>query len=85
VLPLRALRLLFKTDDQVWPDWLKLIEAYSKRFLVGTDASNHSRTSDQSKIDSVHAMLDQLGTTARKAVAENNLLRLSGTLEGDAR
>ena len=69
---------IFMTDDTVWPAWRKLIEDHPTRFIVGTDASNHSRAADQQKIDSVRALLAQLSEPARSLVAQENLLRLVG-------
>jgi hypothetical protein len=56
-----------------------LIEDHPTRFVVGTDAANHSRAADQQKIDSVRALLAQLPEPARSLVARENLLRLVGT------
>ncbi len=70
---------IFKTDDEVWPQWLRLIETHPTRFLVGTDASHRSRTADQMKIESVHAFLRQLTPSTQYAVAQGNLLRLVGS------
>ena len=69
---------IFMTDDAVWPEWLKLIEDHPTRFVVGTDAGNHSRAADQQRIDSVRALLAQLPEPARSLVARENLLRLVG-------
>lgn len=69
---------IFMTDAEVWPEWRALIEAMPARFIVGTDASQRSRASDQSRIDSVRLLLAQLSESARSAVARDNLLRLVG-------
>ena len=66
------------TDDKLWPEWRQLIEDHPARFVVGTDASNHSRAADQQKIDSVRALLAQLTEPTRRAVAQENLLGLVG-------
>ena len=66
------------TDTEVWPEWRALIEAMPARFIVGTDASQRSRASDQTRIDSVRLLLAQLPEPARRAVARDNLLRLVG-------
>lgn len=65
---------------KVWPDWLKLIEAQSERFLVGTDSSGRSTESDAAKAASVQAFLQQLSPAARRNVASDTLLRLIGEL-----
>ena len=67
---------IFMTDDTLWPEWRQLIEDHPTRFVVGTDAANRSRESDQARIDSVRALLAQLSPSARRAVASDNLLRL---------
>lgn len=72
---------IFKTDDDVWPEWLTLIETHPARFLVGTDASHRSRAADQMKIESVQRFLRQLSPSTQHAVAEGNLLRLVGGAE----
>ncbi len=69
---------IFMTDDTLWPEWRQLIEDHPTRFVVGTDAANRSRASDQARIDSVHALLAQLSEPTRRAVASDNLMRLLG-------
>jgi predicted TIM-barrel fold metal-dependent hydrolase len=67
---------ILRDGMRVWPEWLALIEAMPTRFLVGTDASHRSRTFERIKVESVQRFLDQLSPGARKAVAEENLMRL---------
>lgn len=67
---------IFMTDDALWPEWRQLIEDHATRFVVGTDAANRSRESDQARIDSVRALLAQLSEPTRQAVARDNLLQL---------
>jgi predicted TIM-barrel fold metal-dependent hydrolase len=67
---------ILRGGRQVWPEWLALIEAMPARFLVGTDASHRSLVSERMKIESVQRFLDQLSPATRKAVAEENLIRL---------
>lgn len=67
---------IFMTGDALWPEWRQLIEDHPTRFVVGSDAANRSRASDQARIDSVRALLAQLSEPARRAVAVENVLRL---------
>ncbi|WP_119420607.1 amidohydrolase family protein [Desertibaculum subflavum] len=67
---------ILRNGAEVWPEWLKLIEAMPTRFLVGTDATQRNQALDRGKIESVQNFLAQLSPAARKAVAEDNLLRL---------
>jgi Tat protein secretion system quality control protein TatD with DNase activity len=69
---------IFMTDTEVWPQWRALIEAMPTRFIVGTDATQRTRASDQERIDSVRRLLAQLDESTRDAVARRNLLRLVG-------
>ena len=69
---------IFMTGDALWPEWRQLIEDHPTRFVVGSDAANRSRASDQARIDSVRALLAQLSEPARRAVAVENVLRLVG-------
>ena len=67
---------IFRNEREVWPEWLSLIEAMPDRFIVGSDASHRSAASERVKIESVQRLLSQLSPVARKAVAEQNLIRL---------
>lgn len=67
---------ILRDGSEVWPQWLKLIEAMPSRFLVGTDATQRNPDLERGKIESVQGFLAQLSPAARKAVAEDNLLRL---------
>lgn len=69
---------ILMTDDALWPEWRELLEQHPARFVVGTDAANRSRASDQARIDSVHRVLQQLSEPTRRAVGTDNLLRLIG-------
>ncbi len=60
----------------VWPDWIALIEAMPDRFLVGTDASLRSESSDRAKIRSVQDFLAQLSPAAGARVGQDNLADL---------
>lgn len=62
----------------MWPEWLALIEEMPERFVVGTDASNRSRTADAARNASVQNLLRQLSPTAQALVARQNLARLLG-------
>lgn len=65
---------IFKDGQQVWPEWVALIERYPTRFLVGTDAAG--RATDADRITSVHRVLAQLRQATRASVASDNLRRL---------
>ncbi len=67
---------IFKNASTVWPRWLELIEAIPHRFLVGTDASHHSRQRERMKIVRVQLLLRQLSPQTRRLVAVENVLRL---------
>lgn len=67
---------IFKSDTKIWNQWLRLIEENPKRFLVGTDSSNHSSRRDARKIESVNLFLEQLSPETRARVARTNLLEL---------
>lgn len=67
---------IYKNDNEVWKEWLDLIESNPKRFLIGTDASHRSRESDEAKIERVRHFLMQLSPKSRELVAQKNLLGL---------
>ncbi len=67
---------IFRNDNDVWPQWLALIEDNPTRFIVGTDASQRSRDSDRRKIQSVKRLLRQLSPPTRRRVAHENILEL---------
>ena len=67
---------IFKSNSEIWNQWLDLIEKNPERFIVGTDASHHSIGRDRGKIASVHLFLNQLSLQARDRVARTNLLAL---------
>lgn len=67
---------IFENETDVWPRWLALIEANPTRFVVGTDASQRRRASDQRKIEGVQRFLGQLSPEARRRVAYENILKL---------
>ena len=69
---------ILRDGNAVWPQWLALIEAQPRRFVVGTDASHRSRTSEEMKFASVQNLLRQLSPAARTLVARDNLLALVG-------
>lgn len=69
---------ILRDGEEVWLEWIELIERLPDRFLVGTDASLRSRTSDERKISSVQNLLNQLSAGARRKVARDNLERLLG-------
>lgn len=69
---------ILRDGVQVWPEWLALIEAQPRRFLVGTDASHRSRDSEVTKFESVQNLLRQLSPGARSRVGTENLLELVG-------
>ncbi|ROZ74314.1 amidohydrolase family protein [Ramlibacter sp. WS9] len=69
---------ILRDGVQVWPEWLALIEAQPRRFLVGTDASHRSRDSEVMKFESVQNLLRQLSPAARLRVGQDNLLELVG-------
>ncbi|NNF00619.1 MAG: amidohydrolase family protein [Pyrinomonadaceae bacterium] len=67
---------IFKSNSEVWKQWLDLVEANPRRFIVGTDSSNHSAERDQRKIESVQLFLGLLTPETRTRVAQENLLEL---------
>lgn len=69
---------ILRDGTAVWPQWLALIEAQPRRFVVGTDASHRSRASDEMKFASVQNLLRQLTPATRDRVARENLLELLG-------
>ncbi|MDA7416948.1 amidohydrolase family protein [Xenophilus arseniciresistens] len=73
---------LLRDGRQLWPEWLKLIEAMPERFLVGTDASHRDPVSEQMKFASVQNFLSQLSPAAQARVGRDNLLRLLGLDSG---
>lgn len=62
----------------VAPEWLALVEAMPRRFLVGSDASHHSEASERMKLESVRNFLGQLSAAARREVGGEVLRRLLG-------
>jgi predicted TIM-barrel fold metal-dependent hydrolase len=70
---------ILRDGQDVWPEWLALIEAKPDRFLVGTDASHRSAESETMKAESVQAFLRQLSPATRARVARTNLLGLIGS------
>jgi len=69
---------VLRDGQNVWPEWLALIEAQPHRFLIGTDASHRSADAEAMKFASVQNFLGQLAPEARELVARGNLLRLVG-------
>ena len=69
---------ILRDGSRVWPEWLELIEAQPRRFMVGTDASHRSRESETMKFESVQNLLRQLSPAARKRVGQDNILELVG-------
>ncbi len=69
---------ILHNGQDVWPEWLALIEAKPERFMVGTDASHRSAQSEAMKAESVQAFLRQLTPPTRERVASANLLDLLG-------
>jgi predicted TIM-barrel fold metal-dependent hydrolase len=69
---------ILRDGEKVWPEWLQLIEAMPGRFLVGTDASHRSASSEAMKFASVQNLLAQLSPAAREQVARGTLFRLVG-------
>jgi len=69
---------ILRDGQAVWPEWLALIEALPGRFVVGTDASHRSASSEAMKFSSVQNLLRQLPPPVRARVARDNLLRLLG-------
>lgn len=67
---------IFRNEDEVWQEWLDLVEDMPTRFVVGTDASGRSRQGDLANAQRVHRFLDQLSSEARNRVAQQNLGRL---------
>jgi predicted TIM-barrel fold metal-dependent hydrolase len=68
----------------VWPQWLALIERMPERFVVGTDASLRSVSSDEAKVASVQDFLAQLTPATRDRVARTNLNRILEPKPGGA-
>ena len=69
---------ILQDGARVWREWLGLVEEMPGRFLVGTDASHHSRDSEEGKAQSVHRFLAQLSPGAREKVGRQNLLDIVG-------
>ncbi len=69
---------ILRDGTRAWPEWLQLIEEMPGRFLVGTDASHRSASSDAMKYASVQSFLAQLSQPAREQVARGTLLKLVG-------
>lgn len=69
---------ILRDGERVWPDWLRLVESMPDRFLVGTDASHRSASSDDMKYSSVQNFLAQLSPPTRRQVARLTLMRLVG-------
>lgn len=69
---------ILRDGEKVWPEWLQLVESMPGRFLVGTDASHHSASSEAMKAASVQNFLGQLSPAAREQVARATLLKLVG-------
>lgn len=70
---------ILRDGVNVWPQWLALVEEMPHRFMVGTDASHRSASSEAMKFASVQGFLKQLSPRARERVARANLLELTGT------
>ena len=69
---------IFRDASAVWPQWLALIERYSDRFVIGTDASFRSMENERRKIERVQLFLRQLSDSTRVKVSTSNMLRLVG-------
>lgn len=69
---------LLRDGQQVWPEWLALIESQPGRFLIGTDASHRDAATEQMKFASVQNFLAQLSPAAQAQVARTTLLTLLG-------
>jgi predicted TIM-barrel fold metal-dependent hydrolase len=67
---------ILRDGQAVWPQWLALIEAQPQRFIVGSDAAQRTRESDEARYASVQNFLRQLTPATRDAVARGNLHRL---------
>jgi predicted TIM-barrel fold metal-dependent hydrolase len=67
---------ILRDGQAVWPQWLALIEAQPQRFIVGSDAAQRTRESDEARYASVQNFLRQLTPATRDAVARGNLQRL---------
>jgi hypothetical protein len=67
---------ILKDDGTVWAGWLALMEEMPERFLVGTDASGRSETTDREALRGVHHFLSQLSEPARQKIARDNLTRI---------
>ena len=63
-------------DGAVMPEWLDLVEAMPRRFLVGSDASHHAEANERMKIESVRTFLAQLSPAAGAEVGGEVLRRL---------
>lgn len=70
---------ILRDGQNVWPQWLQLIEEMPRRFMVGTDASHRSAASESMKANSVQNLLAQLSPATRARVASANILALVGT------
>lgn len=69
---------ILRDGKGAWPEWLALIESKADRFVIGTDASHHSRAREIMKLESVQSFLRQLSPATQERVARTNLLKLLG-------
>ena len=69
---------IFRNANEIWPQWLDLIERNPERFIVGTDASHRRLESERYKIERVQLLLQQLTPETRRLVATENILQLVG-------
>ena len=67
---------IYRDREDVWPQWLELIETNPQRFIVGTDAALHSIENARAKIGGVQRLLEQLSPRTRELVASGNITRL---------
>ena len=67
---------IYADDQNVWPQWLELIEAHPHRFLVGTDAGLHSLDLSRDQVGGVQRLLEQLSEETRRMIARENIANL---------
>ncbi len=69
---------ILEAPGKVWPEWLRLVERFPDRFLVGSDATQRNGAVDESRMASPYVLLDQLSSGARRRVAQENFAALFG-------
>lgn len=69
---------LMTTDGKIKPDWLKLIQDFPSRFIIGSDQHYPEPAGAQQRWQSVVLLLNQLPGGLRRKVGKENALRIYG-------